>query len=129
MDQDSEQLRRMSTADLVRHAMDEARLLVKAEVLHAKTELRTEIAQAKMTGIFIGAALVLALCGMSALFVAIGIALPGAAGWGVAIVAAVQLLAAATLGLVGFRKLPRTPMNRTLGRIKNDLAVTREQFA
>ena len=43
IDKDQEQLRQMSTADLVKHAVDEARLLVKAEVLYAKRELREEI--------------------------------------------------------------------------------------
>lgn len=129
IDKDQEQLRQMSTAELVRHAVDEARLLVKAEVLYAKKELREELAQAKRSGIFAGAALVLALTGLSSVFVALGIALPGAPGWGVAIVAAVQLIAAGALAYFGFKKLPKKPMKATIDRIKTDIEVTREQFA
>lgn len=129
IDKDQEQLRQMSTAELVRHAVDEARLLVKAEVLYAKRELRDEIAQAKRSGIFAGAAMVLLLTGLSSLFVALGIALPGAPGWGVAIVGAVQIIAAGALGFLGFKKLPKKPMAATVARIKTDIEVTREQFA
>lgn len=127
--QDQEQLRQMSTAELVKHAVEEARLLAKAEILHAKNELREEIADAKRSGIFMGAALVLTLCGLSALFVALGLALPLAPGVGVAIVGAVQLILAAALGFMGFKKLPKKPLNKTLHRIKTDIEVTREQFA
>lgn len=129
IERDDEQLRRMPTADLVRHAVDEARLLVKAEVLNAKRELKEEIAVAKKSGIFLGAAMVLALCGLSALFVALGIALPGAPGWGVAIIGVLQLVIAGTLGYLGVKKLPKKPMEKTIDRIKTDIAVTREQFA
>ena len=129
IDQDQEQLRQMTTADLVRHAMDEARLLVKAEVLYAKKELREEIAEAKRSGIFLGAALVLTLCGLSALFVALGLALPVPAALGVLIVGVVQLVAAGALGFFGVKQLPKKPMNKTLERIKTDIDVTREQFA
>ncbi|MFL5319659.1 MAG: phage holin family protein [Myxococcaceae bacterium] len=119
----------MPTADLVRHAVDEARLLVKAEVLNAKLEIKEELQLAKKTGIFIGAAAVLALCGLSSLFVALGIALPGAPGWGVLIVGVLQLAAAGGLGYMAMKKLPKKPMNRTIDRLKTDIAVTREQFA
>ena len=129
INQDQEQLRHMSTAELVKHAVEEAKLMAKAEILHAKQELREEIADAKRSGIFLGAAMVLALCGLSALFVALGIALPGAPGYGVAIVGAVQLVAAGVLGFTGMKKLPKKPLNRTLDRIKTDIEITREQFA
>lgn len=129
INQDQEQLRHMSTAELVKHAVEEARLLAKAEILHAKNELREEIADAKRSGIFMGAAMVLALCGISALFVALGLALPLAAGLGVAIVGVVQLIVAGILGFTGFKKLPKKPLNKTLDRLKTDIEVTREQFA
>lgn len=127
--EDAEYLRRMSTAELVKHAMDEAKLLVKAEILVAKRELKEEVAVAKRSGMMLGAAMVLALCGLSALFVALGIALPGAPGWGVLIVGVAQLIVAGILGFVGVKKLPKKPLNHTIDRVKTDIAVTREQFA
>jgi hypothetical protein len=129
IERDDEQLRRMPTADLVRHAVDEARLLVKAEVLNAKREMKEELQVAKKSGIFIGAAMVLALCGLSSLFVALGIALPGAPGWGVLIIGVLQLAVAGGLGFMAYKKLPKKPMGKTIDRIKTDIAVTREQFA
>lgn len=127
--QSDEQLRHLSTAELVRHALDEAKLLVKAEVLAAKRELKEELVAAKRAGILLGASAVLALCGLAALFVALGIALPGAPGWGVAIVAVLLLAIAGGLAFYGVKRVPKKPMERTVDRIKTDIAVTREQFA
>src|SRR5207248_8205524 len=73
---DSERLEAMTTGELVRHALDEAKLLARAEVLHAKEELKNELAKAKLAGALGGAAVVLALSAVSVLFVLIGIALP-----------------------------------------------------
>ena len=54
---DEAQLRNMSTVDLVRHAMTEMKLLIRAEALHARTELRQELKEARNAGILLGAAL------------------------------------------------------------------------
>ena len=73
---EQEQLHGLSTADLVRHALEEARLLAKAEVLHAKEELKQELGAAKTAGILLGACATLALTALSVLFVALALALP-----------------------------------------------------
>ena len=70
------QLESLSTAELVRHAIEEAKLLARAEVLHAKKELQEEIKAARTAGILLGAGAVLALVGLCALFIAAGLALP-----------------------------------------------------
>src|SRR4051794_27880239 len=49
------QLETLSTSELIRHALSETRLLVKAEVMHAKKELKQELQAAKTAGIFLGA--------------------------------------------------------------------------
>jgi len=126
---DSERLKEMSTGELVRHALDEAKLLARAEVLHARQELKEELARAKLTGALGAAALVLALSAVSVLFMAIGISLPFKEAVGLLIVFGALLVIAAGCAFAAWRALPKKPLPRTQGRIKKDLALTREQFA
>ena len=126
--QEKRRLKEMSTPELLRHAVDEARLLVRAEVLHARRELQEELAQARRMAGFMGAAGVLALCGLSGLFVALGIALPGPAGRGVAWVAVVQLVLAVVLAVLGFRAAPKRPLARTRARLRDEADDAREWF-
>jgi predicted ABC-class ATPase len=76
---DRRQLEALSTVELIRHAIEEAKLLARAEVLHAKKELREELHRGVVAGILLGSAGALALAGLAALFVAAGLALPLAA--------------------------------------------------
>jgi Flp pilus assembly protein TadB len=120
------QLETLNTAELIRHAFAEAKLLVKAEVLHAKKELREEIKAARTSGILIGAAITLVLCGLAALFVAIGLALPLSAWLGVLLVGVAVLLIAGGLAYFGVKKLPRKPLPHTQERLKADFELARE---
>ena len=120
------QLESLSTAELVRHAIDEARLLARAEILHAKKELKEEVQAARTAGILLGAAGVLALVGLAALLVAVGLALPVAQWLGVLIVGLVLVLAAGGLGLAGKKRLPGKPLSHTQERLKTDVLRTRE---
>jgi Flp pilus assembly protein TadB len=120
------QLETLSTAELVRHALTEAKLLVKAEVLHAKKELREEIKAARTSGILLGAGVVLALCGVAALFVALGLALPLSPWLGVLLVGVAILLIAAGLAWAGVKKLPKKPLPHTQERLKADFGLARE---
>jgi Flp pilus assembly protein TadB len=120
------QLETLSTAELIRHAFAEAKLLVKAEVLHAKNELREEIKAARTSGILLGAGLTLALCGLAALFVALGLALPMGAALGVLLVGVALLLIAAGLAWVGVKRLPKKPLPHTQERLKVDFDMARE---
>jgi hypothetical protein len=126
--EDRRRLKEMSTAELLRHAVDEARLLVRAEVLHARRELQEELAQARRMAGLLGAAAVLALCGLSGLFVALGMALPGPAGRGVAWVAAVELALAGGLAVLGYRAAPKKPLARTRARLSDEAGDVREWF-
>ncbi|ATB29176.1 phage holin family protein [Melittangium boletus] len=120
------QLESLSTAELVRHAIEEARLLARAEVLHAKKELKEEITAAKSAGILLGAGAVLALVGLSALLVAAGLALPLAQWLGVLLVGAFLLLVSGGLAWAGNKRLPKQPLPHTQERLKADLVRTKE---
>lgn len=126
---DEAQLRNMSTAELVRHALDEAKLLAKAEVLHAKQELKQELTQAKMTGVLFGAAVATALSGLTLLFVALALVLPLAEPLAAVVVGGGLLAVAAVCAVMGLKGLPKKPLPKTQERIKKDFAITREQLA
>jgi len=125
---DSEQLRAMSTADLFRHALDETRLLARAEILHARQEVREELRAVKAAGIAFGATAVLAICGIALLLVAAALALPLPEPISASIVGGVCLLAAAGAGLFAMRKVPRKPLEITQDRVRHDLSMAREEL-
>lgn len=120
------QLETLSTAELVRHALAEAKLLVKAEVLHAKKELREELKAARTSGILLGAGAVLALVGVTLLFVALVGALPLSLWLSALIVGVVVLLVAGGLAFTGIKRLPKKPLPHTQERLKADFNLTRE---
>ncbi|RYZ34335.1 MAG: phage holin family protein [Myxococcaceae bacterium] len=131
MDLESERLERtqletLSTSELIRHALSETRLLVKAEVMHAKKELKQELQAAKTAGILLGAGAVLALTSLAVLFVALGLAIPVVAGLGVAIVGVVLLAVAGLLLFLGSKRVPKQAMPHTQERLKADFKLTRE---
>ncbi|WP_141588177.1 MULTISPECIES: phage holin family protein [unclassified Myxococcus] len=131
MDLESERLERsqletLSTAELIRHALAETRLLVRAEVMHAKKELREELKAARTAGILLGAGAVLALTALAVLFVALGLALPMAQALGVLVVGAVLLAIAGVLLFMGRKRVPRKPLPHTQERLKMDYQLTRE---
>ncbi|WNG21317.1 phage holin family protein [Cystobacter fuscus] len=131
MEIESEQLERrqlesLSTAELIRHAIDEARLLARAEILHAKKELKEEVKAARSAGILLGAGAVLGLVGLAAMLVAVGLALPLAQWLGVLLVGVFLLLVAGGLALAGKKRLPTQPLPHTQQRLKTDVVRTRE---
>jgi hypothetical protein len=120
------QLESLSTAELIRHAIEEARLLARAEVLHAKKELQQELKAARTSGILLGTGGVLGLLGLSALLVTVGLALPLAQWLGVLLVGVFLLLLSGGLALAGFKRLPKKPLPHTQERLKTDITRTRE---
>lgn len=126
-DADIEQER--STRALLEHATREAKLLAQAEILHAKLELRDELRKAVGAGIALGTAAVLGLCGLTLLFVAVAFALP-IAGWGASLIVGLALLTISGIAAaIGYRKLPKKPMQRTRERLLEDVRLTRERLA
>ena len=126
---DEQQLHSISTPRLVRLALDEARLLVRAEVFHAKEELRSELKAARASGILLGAGVVGLVSAVAVLLVALGLLLPGPGPLAVALVGAVALVLAVGVLLLGFRKVPRQALPRTLERLKQDLSNARERLS
>ncbi len=121
--------RELSTSELIRHALDEARLLARAEVAHARLELREELRAARAAGIALGVAATLGLCGLALLFVALAAALPLEL-WGAASIVALVLFAIAGIAAaIGARRFPKRPLERTRSRLLDDLQVTRERLA
>ncbi|AEI64288.1 phage holin family protein [Corallococcus macrosporus] len=120
------QLETLSTAELIRHALAETRLLVRAEVMHAKKELREELKAARTAGILLGAGAVLALTALAVLFVALGLALPLGQAVGVLVVGVVLLAIAGGLLFLGSKRVPKKPLPHTQERLKTDYHLTRE---
>jgi len=123
---DAGRLRQLSTPDLFRHVLDEARLLVRAEVLVVREELKHEVTRARTAGILAGAALVLVLSGVAVLLVALAAALPLTLWLAAVIVGVALLLVAALLGFLAWKRAPLRPMERSQARLRQDLALTRE---
>jgi uncharacterized membrane protein YccC len=118
----------LSTNELVRRAMSEARLLAKAELLHAKVELAQEARAARSSGVFLGGGVALALVGLAMLFVAGAGALALPLWAGALIGAGVAFVLAALLAGVGWTKLPKKPMRHTVERMSVDLEELRRHL-
>ena len=125
---DEAQLRNMSTVELVRHAFLEMKLLIRAEALHARTELKEELEEARTTGILLGGALFLAPAGLAVALMAIVLALPEPR-WVPALVLGLAVLALAVLlALFAVKRLPKRPLARTRDRLKLDWMLSREEL-
>lgn len=125
---DEAQLRNMSTVDLVRHAMTEMKLLIRAEALHARTELRQELKEARNAGILLGAALSLGPAGLAVSLMAIVLALPDRQWIWALLLGVVVLAFAGLLVFLAVNKLPKHPLARTRDRLKLDWMLTREEL-
>lgn len=118
----------LSTADLVKEALAEAKELMQVEVALARDEINQEISRAKTSGIAIGAAAATALLGLSLVLVAIALAIAPAPL--PALLIGLGLLAVAiAVGLVGYGRAPKKPLERTRGRLEADVRRLRERVA
>lgn len=125
---EQERLHTMSTRELVRHVIDEARIVARAEALHAKAELELELKRARMAAIFLVPAAVLALCALVLGLAVVGFALPVVNVGAFAIVGGFCLIVAVWLGLAGWMKLPKKPMHRTRSRLEHWVEITKEEL-
>lgn len=115
----------VSTVDLVREAIEETRQLVKTEVELAKDELREELADAKRSAILFGVAAVAALLAAAMMFVALALAIfPGPIP--ALVIGALLIASAGVLGFVGYKKVPKKPLDRTRQRLEADARVIKE---
>jgi hypothetical protein len=121
--------RDLATSQLVRHAIAEAKLLARAEIAHARLELKQEARAAAKAGALLGGAATLALVALTLCFAAIALALPLAPWLGLLLVALGLLCLAAVAGAWGHRKLPKKPMEKTRARLLDDVQQAQERFA
>jgi len=113
-----------STPDLLRDAASEAKELVRLEFGLARQDLSTELAQVRRTAIFGAVALVLALVALATLAFSLVLALGGTA-LSALLVAGGLLVAAVGLGAAAYLQLPRSPLQRTRARLRDDVAHLR----
>jgi hypothetical protein len=85
--------------------------------------------QAKSAGILLGVSIALAIFGLSVAFVGVALALPISETAAAFVVAGFLILVAALCGILGYRRLPKKPMEKTQRRLKEDVAISRERFA
>jgi hypothetical protein len=120
--------RELPARQLVQRALEEAKLLLQAELLHAKQELRQDLDRAKTAGILIGVAASLGVCGLSALFVALAATLPLPFPPAVAIVGGALLIAGGAIAWVGTKRMPRNYLVQTHTRLRADVTFAWETF-
>lgn len=118
----------LSTADLMREAIDELRSLLRAEVALARDELRREVERAKAAALSMAVAALLGVLALGALFIAFAIyifpsALPAL------IVGLALLIGAAVAAAVGVTLRPRDPLHETRDRLRTDVQVLKERIA
>ena len=117
-----------SLSALVKEALEETRDLVKLEVALAKQEIKGEVSEAKHAGIGIGAALAFGLSGLTMLFVSIALAI--SATFLPALLLGVCLLAVAGVcGLLGYKAVPKKPLDETRQRLETDVNMMKEHLA
>lgn len=119
----------LSTAELIRHAVNEAKLLARAEVLHAKQELKEELRAVKKSAIFAGIAASAAFMAAILLLVGLALALPLALPLGPLALGGFMLLVAAVAAFVAYRGIPRKALPRTQERLKQDYLMARGGLA
>lgn len=120
---DEEQVRGLRTRDLVGQAVTEAKLVARAEILHARAELKDELGNVKWVAIFAAPALVFLLCALAVLFVLVAFALPLPPVAALAIVFGVLVIAAGVLAFLAKARLPKKPMGHTLERLSQYLEL------
>ncbi len=116
------------TVDLVKEAILDTRELLLTEIELAKNELRQEMQRAKVAAIAMGAAAGAAFIGVTMLVVSIALAIE--LSWLPAFLIGLGLLVAAAIGVVvGYSRVPKKPMPRTLERVKTDVRMLKEHIA
>ncbi|WP_437811665.1 phage holin family protein [Sorangium sp. So ce1078] len=115
-----------STADLVKEAIVEARELIEVEVALARDEINQEISRAKTSGVALGAAAAAALLGLALVLVAIALAI-SPAPLPALLMGLALIVLAVVVGVVGYGRAPRRPLERTRGRLGSDVRLVRER--
>jgi hypothetical protein len=115
------------TGDLIREVINETRQLVQLEVALAREEVRMEMARARFGGMVLGTAAGAGISGLTLCLVAavLTFSAPAVA----ALVVGASLVSIAILGgWVGWKKLPKRPMNETRSRLEADFKQLKEHI-
>ncbi|MEY2936025.1 MAG: hypothetical protein RL033_6774 [Pseudomonadota bacterium] len=115
----------LSTSELLRQTLDETKELVRLEVELARQDVSSELKQVKAAGILLGIAAAFAVVAVAMLDVALIIAL-GTTVTAALVVALIVLLEVGVLGYLGYRKLPKAPLQRTRERLTSDVRELKE---
>jgi uncharacterized membrane protein YuzA (DUF378 family) len=116
----------LSTPELLREALDESKELVRLELKLAQEELREDVRKLKGAGILLVIAGALFIIAMAMFDVALVFALGGTASAAL-IVAFIVLGEVAIVGFIGYRQLPKVPLERTRSRWATDVRALKEQ--
>lgn len=125
---EQQQLHDIPTRDLLGHAMTEAKLVARAEVLHARAEMRSEVKKLRTAAVLLVPALVLGITGFVLGMSLVAHAMPLPRVVSLAIVGGFCLLAAAGLAAMGFVRLPKKPMKETVRRLEQYVEITRDEL-
>jgi len=117
-----------TTVDLAKQVLADARELVQLEVRLAKAELLEEMAEAKRAAIAAVFAFGFALLALSALVVALVLAL-GATPFAALAVAGGFVAVAAGLGIYAYSAAPHSLLGRTRQHVKDDISELKEHVA
>lgn len=116
------------TVDLVKEAILDTRELLLTEIELAKNELRQEMQRAKVAAIAMGAAAGAAFIGLTMIVVSIALAIE--LSWLPAFLIGLGLLVFAAIAVVvGYSRVPKKAMPRTLERVKTDVRILKEHIA
>ncbi|MFZ5895084.1 MAG: phage holin family protein [Myxococcota bacterium] len=118
----------VSTVELAKQALTEAKELLELEIQLAKVEAREELKRVKSAAIAGGVAFALVLLGLSACVTAIILAIGVAAVYALA-VAGVLLLAGGAAAAYAYSTVPKAPLDQTRERLKDDIKRLREHTA
>jgi hypothetical protein len=114
-----------SASQLVREALDDMRVLARAEVQLAKEDVREDLRRVEGAAIGFGAAAACALLVLVLLIVALVLAI-GPSAIAALLVAAGFLGLGVVAGAVGYAAMPRKPLDRTRQRLGTDVRELKE---
>lgn len=117
-----------STSALAKEAVDEARDLVRAEVALAKDELRTEAKSAALSMLALLMALMIAAFAVAGLVAAILLLAGATVGLAALIFAGVMAALAVAAGGVAYRLVPKQILVRTRDRIEEDIRDVKDRL-